>query len=91
MPSGARTPKLLMNESSASFSENMGQSIVAVASTVRVVWADSGIIGAIFYKQSLDRGVTWGPGIKISGLSGHDSFPLLAVSGNGRARRFFRE
>jgi len=75
--------KLSKNEVSASFSENMAQSIVAVGSTLHVVWADSGIdSGAIFYKQSLDGGVTWGPDTKISGASGHDSFPLLAVSGN---------
>ena len=75
--------KLSTNEVSANLSENMGQSIVAVGSTVHIVWADSGIdSGAIFYKRSLDGGVTWGPDTKISAPSGHDSFPLLAVSGN---------
>jgi len=75
--------KLSTNEISAGLNENMGQAIVADGATVRVVWSDMGQnAGTIYYKQSQDGGVTWGPDTRLSGESGHDTNALLAVSGS---------
>jgi hypothetical protein len=84
--------KLSTNEVSAGLNENMGQSIVANGRTVHVVWSDTGIdAGAVFYKRSLDGGITWGDDIRLSGTPGHDTNALLAVSGSNVHVVFIRK
>ncbi len=57
--------------------------VVASGSTVHVAWYD-GRIGPprIFYKQSLDNGVTWGADVGLTPTSGVAYHPSMAVSGS---------
>jgi hypothetical protein len=74
--------KLSTDESDAGLNENMGHCLVTNGDTVHVVWMDSKNEGrAIYYKRSPDRGVTWGPDARISGITAADTNPLLAQSG----------
>jgi hypothetical protein len=53
--------KLSTNEGSAALNENMGRCLIANGDAVHVVWCDLTNNGqAIYYKRSLDGGLTWG-------------------------------
>lgn len=57
--------------------------VVASGSTVHVAWYD-GRIGPprVFYKQSLDNGVTWGADVCLNPTSGVAYHPSMVVSGS---------
>ena len=83
--------KLSTNEGSAGLNENMGRCLIAATDAVHVVWCDFTNNGqAIYYKRSLDRGLTWGVDTRISPSPGADSFPLLAQSGSNLHLAFLR-
>ncbi|MCX6905183.1 MAG: sialidase family protein, partial [Verrucomicrobia bacterium] len=83
--------KLSVNEGAATLNENMGQCIVAQGDALHVVWCDTKNNGsAIYYKRSLDGGLTWGADTRLSGNPGSDSFPLLAQSASNLHLVFFR-
>jgi hypothetical protein len=84
--------KLSTSEVSATLHENMGHCIVATGEAVHVVWCDLKNSGqGIYYKRSLDKGVTWGPETRISARPSSDQWPLLAVSGGSLHLVFCRD
>jgi hypothetical protein len=83
--------KLSTNEGSAGLNENMGRCLIAAGDAVHVVWCDfTNSSQAIYYKRSLDGGLTWGADTRLSGTPSADSFPLLALSGPNLHLVFFR-
>lgn len=75
--------KLSTNEVSASTNENMWPCLVTNWDAVYAVWWDSNNNGsAIFFKRSLDKGITWDADMRISATPRHSDFPALAVSGS---------
>src|SRR5258706_15954272 len=83
--------KLSTNEVSATLNENMGRAIIASSNAVHVVWSDYGNDGSgIYYKRSLDGGLTWGADTRLSPSPAADSFALLAQSGPNLHLAFFR-
>ena len=75
--------KLSTTDTSASLNENQGQCILASGDTLHVVWYDAHNNGsAIFYKRSINGGVTWGPDTRLSGAPSVANMPLVALSGS---------
>ncbi len=74
--------KLSTNETSARLNENIGHCLIARGTTLHAVWMDvQGGDGAIHYRRSADRGVTWSDDVRLSPNPGFDSNPLIAQSG----------
>ena len=70
--------KRLTNDHANSFNP----SVAVSGSLVHVVWGDyrTGPNGEIFYKQSLDNGVTWGQDIQLTNNAGVSRRPCVAAS-----------
>ncbi len=68
----------------ATLNENMGPCIAVSGDTVHVVWVDkrSSTASAIFYKRSIDAGLTWNTEVALTDSNGKASFPAIAVSGS---------
>jgi len=74
----------LTSDSDSSFtSYNNVWCVAACADTVHVVWYD-GRDGnyEIYYKRSIDNGVTWGPDTRLTNDAGMSLGPSVAVSGS---------
>jgi hypothetical protein len=74
----------LTNDPDSSFtSDNNAQSIAAHGDIVQVVWTD-GRFGnnEVFYKRSLDRGISWDDDIQVSLSSVGASYPSIGVNGD---------
>ncbi len=75
--------KLSTDEGSTTLNENVGHCLVVDGDSVHVVWADQKNNGqAIFYRRSVDKGLTWEADARISASPSSDTFPLLAQSGS---------
>jgi hypothetical protein len=75
--------KLSTTDSATQLNENMGTCLVACGDTLHAVWCDTKNNGsAIYYKRSIDTGVTWGPDTRLSATPGHAEFPAIACAGS---------
>jgi hypothetical protein len=75
--------KLSTTDSATTLNENMGTCLVTWGDTLHVVWCDTRNNGsAIYYKRSVDAGVTWGADTRLSATPGHAEFPAIACSGS---------
>jgi hypothetical protein len=73
---------LTPNAMNASLNENMGQCISVSGDTVHVVWSDKRTTGgAIYYRHSVDAGVTWSDPILLTDSTHKVSMPSIASSG----------
>ena len=74
---------LTPNAVSASLNESMGTCIGVSGDSVHVVWVDrfSSHKGAIYYRHSLDTGITWSNPIALTDLNGDAWLPTIAVNG----------
>jgi hypothetical protein len=61
-----------------------GRNIVSSGDTVHVVWRDTrdGASPEIYYKRSIDGGITWGADTRITNNIYYSSNPSVAVSGS---------
>jgi hypothetical protein len=68
---------------SATTAYSNARCIVSSGDTVHVVWRDNRVGGnyEIFYKRSLDAGLTWGPDTRISNNVFFSSNPSISISG----------
>jgi len=79
----ASDTKLSVHAMNASLNEDMGQCIAANGDTIHIVWLDRRSHGAaVYYKRSVDTGLTWNTEIPLTDTNGKASFPTIAVSGN---------
>ncbi|HEY5123120.1 MAG TPA: exo-alpha-sialidase [Ignavibacteria bacterium] len=71
---------LLLNNSGV---KSYMPAVAVSGSVVHVVWADS-IAGnwEIYYKRSVDGGITWGADTRLTNNSAVSNYPTLAVSGS---------
>jgi len=70
------------NSLAAIMNENMGPCLAVNGDSLHVVWSDRHAAGsAIYYRHSLDTGLTWSRAIPITDTTGKASFPVVAVSG----------
>ncbi len=70
------------NAMNAGLNENMGQCISVSGDTLHVVWSDERTKGeAIYYKHSVDGGVTWSNEIALTDTNHKASMPSIASSG----------
>src|ERR1035437_1510586 len=70
------------NAISASLNEDMGPCLAVSGDTLNVVWVDHRSHGeAIYYRHSLDTGVTWSAPIAITDTMGKASFTVIAANG----------
>src|SRR5437773_996955 len=68
---------------SASLNENMGSCLAVNGDTVHVVWCDHRANGnSIWYKRSVNDGITWNMEVPITDTAGKATYPAIAVSGN---------
>lgn len=78
------TPRINIspNAVAASLNENAGQCLAVNGDTVHVVWSDHRSQGhAIYYRHSLDSGITWNTAAPITDTTGSATFPAIAVNG----------
>ncbi len=67
---------------SASLNEDMSQCMAVNGDTVHVIWQDRRTLGcAIYYKRSIDGGVTWTTETNITDTMGTAKMPSIAISG----------
>ncbi len=70
------------NSLAANLNENMGPCLAVNGDTVHVVWSDRRSAGsAIYYRRSVDTGLTWSAAVAITDTLGKASFPVIAVNG----------
>jgi hypothetical protein len=61
----------------------MGTCLVTSGDTVHVVWCDTAANDrAIYYRRSIDSGVTWGAAARLTSQTGQAAFPALACVGS---------
>jgi hypothetical protein len=66
----------------ASLNENMTSCLAVRGDTVHVVWCDHRPAGnSIWYKRSIDDGLSWNTEVAITDTTGHAQWPTVAVSG----------
>lgn len=64
-------------------SYNNGWRIAANADVVHTVWYDDGDGNfEIYYKRSVDRGITWGPDLRVTSNTAASEHPSVSVSGS---------
>jgi len=76
----------LTYDTAASWSTwNNAWGVAASGDTVHVAWTDGRDLGndslQVYYKRSLDGGMTWGPDQRLSGRCGRGKEAVIAVSG----------
>ncbi len=75
--------KLSNHAMKAQLNENMGQCLVANGDTLHIVWSDKRTNGSsIWYKRSIDTGLSWNTEVPITDTNGTAAFPAIAVSGS---------
>jgi hypothetical protein len=76
--------RLTVDPATSEISYNFKWSIaVGAGRSVHAVWYDSRDgLNQVYYKRSLDRGVTWEPDTRLSTAPGLREHPAIAVSGN---------
>ena len=63
--------------------KNMASCLAVNGDTIHVVWSDRHPAGAaIYYRRSVDTGLTWQPEVPLTDTFGSGAFPAIAVSGN---------
>jgi hypothetical protein len=74
--------KLPSTNNGSGLNENMGTCLVTSGDTIHVVWCDTATGDrAIYYKRSIDAGVTWNTEIRLTSPSGQAAFPAIACAG----------
>jgi len=75
--------RLTNDPSASSTSYNNAWCIAASGDTIHVVWYDSRNGNTeIYYKRSVDGGISWGPDTRLTTSLGYSESPSIAISGS---------
>ena len=74
--------RLTFEDTSSGTAYNNAWCVAATGDTVHVVWSHRWNGAEIYYRRSLDCGVSWGPETRLTNAQGSSSCPSVAVSGS---------